>query len=259
MGEAKVWRVVHVPGVEAEDARHLHRELAALTAERTRMRNRIRSLLATQGQAVGRWKELREELETKRLWDGRRLGAQLRVRLERELARLEVVEDQIREIRREMKAELAREAESGSALDMMQRLAELRSIGPQGARVLAMELFGWREFKNRRQVGGVVGLTPTPYQSGETCTEQGIGKSGNVWVRRVMIQVAWAWLRWQPDSELTRWFNQRFAQGGRRQRQVGIVAVARKLVIVLWHYVERGEVPAGAVPGKGAKYVLKAA
>ena len=111
---------------------------------------------------------------------------------------------------------------------------------------MVFELFGWRKFTNRRQVGAIVGLTPTPYQSGDSSREQGISKAGNRALRRMMVELAWAWLRWQPDSALSRWYAQRFAYHGKRARKVGIVAVARKLLIALWRYVEQGEVPAGA-------------
>jgi transposase len=194
-----------------------------------------------------------------RLWDGTALGSHLRTRLEREIDRLELVGKQIRAIHQRMKAELEESAQSGTPGAMMQRLVELRSIGPQGARVMVMELFGWRQFRNRREVGGAMGLTPTPYQSGDSCHEQGISKAGNKWLRRVAIQIAWSWVRWQPHSELTKWFNVRFATGGPRQRRVGIVAMARKLMIALWRYADGGEAPAGAILGKVDTYVLKAA
>jgi transposase len=259
MGEQRVWSVVRLPPPEIEDARQVHRELATLTEERTRIRNRVRGLLAVQGLSVPRWSKLREELETMRMWDGRALGPQLRQRLGREVERLAVVGRQMRTLEQAMAAELRTAAAIGTPPAMMQRLVELRSIGPQGARVLVLELFGWRGFRNRREVGGAMGLTPTPYQSGESCHEQGISKAGNKWVRRVAIQIAWSWVRWQPDSELTRWFTRRFAAGGRGQRRVGIVALARKLMIALWRYVNSGVLPAGAILGPVDTYVLKAA
>jgi transposase len=127
------------------------------------------------------------------------------------------------------------------------QLESLKSLGPKFSRVLAAEVFAWREFANGKQVGGMSGLTPTPSQSGDTYREQGISKAGNWRVRWVMIELAWLWLRWQPDSELSRWYRRRFAGGSRRMRRIGIVALARKLLIALWRYVEFGELPAGAV------------
>lgn len=258
MGEPKVWSVVRIPPPQIEDFRQLHRELATLTEERTRIRNRIRGLLAVHGAAVRRWSKVREELATIRLWDGSALGEGLRRRLEREIERMELVQHQLRGIEHEMAAELQAVAEPGSALEMMQRLVQLRGIGVQGARIMVVELFAWRGFRNRREVGGCTGLTPTPYQSGTSMHEQGIDKAGNVWLRRVATQLAWSWVRWQPHSELTRWFTQRFANGGRRQRRVGIVGVARKLVIALWRYALGAELP-GTVTGQMDQYVLKAA
>jgi transposase len=259
LGEKKVWSVVRVPDVASEDARHVHRDLATLVEERTRGRNRIRALLYTQGLQVRRWPQLRAELQAMRRWDGTELGQPLRDRIERELVRLEGVAQQIKALEQEMEVELTAAVPAGSAGAMMQRLAALRSVGPQTARVLAFELFGWRQFRNRRQVGGLIGLTPTPYQSGASAHEQGISKAGNVWIRRVAIQLAWNWLRWQPQSELSHWFERRFAHGGRRQRRVGIVAVARRLLIALWRYAEGGAAPVGAILGPMDTYVLKVA
>jgi transposase len=119
-------------------------------------------------------------------------------------------------------------------------------VGPNGAWLQVYELFAWRHFDNRKQVGGCVGLTPTPYQSGDSRREQGISKAGNRRLRRMLVELAWCWLRWQPDSELSRWYMRRFGAGNGRSRKVGVVAVARKLLIALWKYVEHGEVPAGA-------------
>lgn len=258
MGEQKVWSVVRVPPPQIEDLRQVHRDLATLTEERTRIRNRIRGLLVVHGVAVRSWSKVRTELEAVRLWDGSVLGEGLRRRLEREITRLELVAQQIRGLEEEMDAELKTAAEPGSMLAMMQRLAQLRSIGPQGARILVVELFGWREFRNRRQVGGCTGLTPTPYQSGESLHEQGIDKAGNVWLRRVATQLAWSWVRWQPHSAEAQWFEQKFAHAGRRQRRVGIVAVARKLVIALWRYAGGVALPQ-AITGEMDTYRLKAA
>jgi transposase len=125
-------------------------------------------------------------------------------------------------------------------------LMKLKGIGPNSSWLFVMEFFGWRNFRNRREVGGLAGLTPTPYQSGTRSQEQGISKAGNRPVRGMAIEIAWAWVRYQPQSELTRWYMQRFGQGGKRLRKVGIVAVARKLLVALWNYLETGEIPAGA-------------
>ena len=126
-------------------------------------------------------------------------------------------------------------------------LPTLRGIGPIGTWTLATEIFGWRQIQNRRQLGGLVGLVPAPYQSGESTHDQGITRAGNKHVRRLMVQLAWSWVRYQPDSALTHWFQSKFGHGSRRLRRIGIVALARKLLIALWHYVERGEIPEGAI------------
>jgi transposase len=132
----------------------------------------------------------------------------------------------------------------------MQEIVENRSRLENNAAGLPLtvkELFGWREFGNRRQVAGCVGLAPTPYASGDSDHEQGISKAGNRRVRALLVELSWGWLKLQPDSALTVWFNKRFAGGGKRMRRVGIVALARRLVIALWKYLKTGEIPAGAV------------
>jgi transposase len=126
------------------------------------------------------------------------------------------------------------------------RLAGLRAIGMRSAWILTKELFEWRQFGNRRELAASAGLTPTPYNSGGSQIEQGISKAGNKRVRSLMVELSWMWLRLQPDSELTRWFNRRFAAGGKRMRRVGIVALARRLLIALWRFFRDGVIPAGA-------------
>jgi transposase len=129
---------------------------------------------------------------------------------------------------------------------MVRQLRQLRGIGDNGAWVLVMEFFGWREFKNRREVGGLAGLAPTPYASGNTYREQGISKAGNRWVRSMMIELAWGWLRYQPDSALTKWWNDKYAYASKAERKKGIVALARKLLVAFGHYLDKGLVPDGA-------------
>jgi transposase len=131
-------------------------------------------------------------------------------------------------------------------VEQVRQLVNLAGIGLSGSWLLVYELFGWRKFSNRRQVGAIVGLTPTPYQSGDDSREQGIRKAGSKVLRRMLVELAWGWLRWQPDSELSRWYQRRFAANGKRARKVGAVALARKLLVALWRYVDQGEVPAGA-------------
>ena len=154
-------------------------------------------------------------------------------RIEPEYHRLELVEAQIREVKGKQ-AEQMRAAQKNAALEKVRRLQRLVSIGLGSSWIFVMELFGWREFQNRRELAAAVGLTPTPYNSGDSAREQGISRSGNRRIRKLLIEIAWAWLRLQPESKLSRWYNQRFAKAGKRMRRIGIVALARKLVIDLW-------------------------
>lgn len=242
--DPKEWSVVRVPSVEEEDQRHLQRELETLKGEKTRHSNRIKSLLVLHGirRSVGR--RFLHQLSEMRLSDGSPLPRQLKARLEREYARWTLVVEQITELKQQRR-EALREAQDPVA-EKARRLMRLRGIGEHGGWQLSSELFSWRHFDNRRQLGSFAGLTPTPHQSGGLGREQGIDKAGNAWIRPTLIQLAWGWLRFQPNSQLSRWFEERFAKGSRRSRRVGIVALARKLLIALWHFVEHGVVPEGA-------------
>lgn len=243
-GEPRVWREVHVPPVEVEDTRQVQRELLTLKRERTRLRNRIRGLLTAQGVRTALDRELLFRLDRVRLWDGSPLPQHLRRRIEREWQCVLQLEEQIREVEGERR-ELLRQGE-GRVVETIQRLQTLRGIGEEGAWGLAVELLGWRDFANRRQVGAAGGLTPTPSSSGGRGQELGISKAGNPQVRALLVELAWLWLRLQPDSALSRWYQERFAHGSSRMRRIGIVAVARKLLIALWKYVTTGVVPEGA-------------
>ncbi len=179
------------------------------------------------------------------LWDGSPLPGQLQQRLQREHQRMELVEQHVRQLEQQ-RAVLVRRG-TAPALAMVRRLQSLRAIGPNGAWLTVMELFAWRRIRNRRQLGSLAGLAPTPYQSGGDDREQGISKAGNRRVRTMMVELAWCWLRFQPTSELSLWFTRRFALGSRRMRRIGIVALARRLLVQLWRYLETGTVPAVAV------------
>ncbi len=243
-GEKKVWSVVRVPSVEAEDRRHLHRELSTLKAERTRCSNRIKGLLVGQGVRIPVGADFLEQLDLVRLWDGSPILQGLRTRVECEFLRLQFTEQQIKSLERQHRT-LIRTADD-DCVEMVRRLLRLRGIGEKSAWLLVMEFFAWRQFRNRRQVGALAGLTPTPHQSGDDAQERGISKSGNVPIRAMIIEIAWGWLRFQPDSQLSRWYQERFGRGSKRLRKIGIVALARKLLIALWRYLEFGEIPAGA-------------
>lgn len=243
-GERKVWHVVHVPTPEEEDARHLQREIRTLKKEETRIVNRVRGLLASQGVAVkmGR-KGLVGPLESLRIWDGSPLASGLKLRVEQELSRRTVVHEQLLALEAERNRGIR---DGGSATAAIgRRLMELKAIGPATAETLTREIF-YRDFKNRRQIGSYSGLTPSPYQSGEMSHESGISHAGNRHARGILVDLAWDWLRYQPRSALSRWYQRRFGSGGPRMRKIGIVAVARKLLIALWRYAETGVLPEGA-------------
>lgn len=244
-GETGVWSVVRVPSVEEEDQRQWHRELGALKKERTRHVNRLKGLLAVQGVRMKVGSDFLVRLGEVRLWDGSSLPRAVRARLEREWARVELVQAQIREVRA-LRKQVLEESEAES-VEKVRRLSQLRGIGENGSWLLVMEFFAWRRFENRRQVGALAGLVPTPYCSGEMDREQGISKAGNRWVRAMMIELAWCWLRFQPQSELSLWFERRYGGGTRRSRRVGIVALARKLLVALWRYLDQGVIPEGAI------------
>jgi transposase len=244
-GERKLWSVVRVPSVEAEDGRQLGRELETLNKERTMHRGRIRGLLIQQGLEVRNpsGKGFLEELASLRTWEGKALPEDLKERVVREYERLRMVEDQMKFLRKERESRV----NSGAtpAYRMVAQLRSLYGIGKTSSWDFVMEMFGWRRFRNRKEVGAFPGLTPTPYDSGGSQREQGISKAGRGRIRGLNIQIAWGWLRFQPQSKLARWFWERFGHGGKRMRKIGIVAVARKLLIDLWRYLEYGVIPEG--------------
>ena len=243
-GESQVWSVVNPPSPEEEDQRQLHRDLMALKRERTHHINRIKGLLASQGVKMAIKMDFLTQLEMERLWDGSRLGEGLRDRLEREYQRYQLVQSQIRQID-QVRREAIRSDET-AALEQVRQLLRLKGIGVNSAWVYVMEFFAWRNFRNRRELGSLAGLAPTPYQSGDGGREQGISKAGNRPVRAMAIEIAWAWVRHQPDSALSIWYQKRFGHGNSRIRRIGIVALARKLLIALWRYLEFGVIPEGA-------------
>jgi transposase len=245
LGFRKAFRVVRVPSEEAEAGQRLHREDEYLTRQRTRVTNRMQGLLVAQGITELSLKgDFATRLERVRRWDGQGLSAELKAELVRMHAQYRLIEEHLAELVRAYAAELESDTAVGAS---RRRLEILKSMGPKTSRVISAEVFAWRKFSNAKEVAGMSGLTPTPSQSGDEQREQGIAKAGNRRVRWVMIEFAWLWLRWQPDSELSRWYRQRFAHGSRRMRRIGIVALARKLLIALWRYLEAGEIPVGAV------------
>lgn len=244
-GEKKVWQVVHVPRPEVEDQRHLHRELADLKEQRTQHINRIKGYLSNQGiclEVIGDFPEVVEHL---RMWNGEPLPAGLRARLLCEYQRFQLVQQQVKAL----EAERREMVQQGTQPEMEQvrQLLGLRGIGINCAGLNVMEFFCWRAFRNRREVGALAGLTPMPDRSGEEDHELGISKVGNRHIRAMAIEIAWGWLRYPPDSELSRWYQRRFGKGSKRLHKIGIVALARKLLMAIWRYLEFGTVPTGAV------------
>ena len=238
-GQEKMWSVLHEPSVQQEDARRLHREMGRLTHEITSHGNRISALLVLhnlRAHGVGGRSWLA-------WWSAHRdqVPPNLAREIERETERLLLASHQLKSLEADRRQQLA-----AGQHPVVVQLTRLRAIGVRGAWVLSKELFDWRRFSNRRQLAACLGLTPTPYSSGDSVVEQGISKAGNKRVRALAVELAWRWVSLQPDSALTQWFNQRFATRGQRMRRVGIVALARRLMIALWRYVEHGQVPAGA-------------
>lgn len=244
-GEYKVWSVVKVPGIAIEDYRQLHRELSSLKKERTQHINRIKGLLASQGITLSVTTAFEDHLPKLRLWDGRPVSPYLRARLEREYQRIQVIEAQVKQID-DLRYMLLRTSQD-PAIEQVRQLMKLKGIGINSAWLFVMEFFAWREFHNRREVGALAGLTPTHNQSGDSSHDQGISKAGNRFVRGIVIEIAWGWLHHQPGTKNTRWFQERFAGKAKRIRRIGIVALARRLLIDLWRYLETGQIPEGAV------------
>jgi transposase len=244
-GERRALRPVRVPSVAEEDARELHRELESVKRARVAVGNRIGSLLATHGLRMALGADGATALAAATQWDGTPLPPQLAARLQREWETYAALSARIRGLEATRRAEIR--TGTSAALAQVQQLLRLRGIGENSAWLFVFELFGWRTFQNRRQVGAVAGLTPTPWCSGTLTRERGMSGAGNARVRTMAIEIAWGWLRFQPDSALTRWYQARFGSGSARLRRIGIVALARKLLIALWRYLTLGVVPDGAV------------
>ena len=244
-GERQALRIVRVPSPEDEDRRELHRELVRAKQDRGSVTNRIKGLLFKAGVTLKDLRDLPTRLKRIRLWNGEPLPQGLAARIERDWRMAEQLTERIKAIVAERRRMLRKEKDE--ATECARKLIQLRGIGENAGWLFSTEFFAWREFKNRRQVGGLAGLTGTPYQSGATNREQGISKAGNRWIRGMVVEIAWGWLRYQPQSELSRWYEQKYAHGNSRMRRIGIVALARKLLIELWKYLKTGTPPAGAL------------
>lgn len=240
-GETAVWRTVRVPSETDEAARHGSRERSALVKEHTRIVNQIRSWLATCGATVPRRRQAQWWTRVT-TWCGEALPQSLQDRIARAETRRQLLAAQIADLTTQQRAAAA----TAPVDSARQRLVQLKGVAATSTAVLLEEGLVWREFRNRRQVGGILGFAPMPHQSGDASHDQGISRAGIEPLQTISIQLAWNWLRWQPRSPLTQWFERRFAQAGPRARRIGIVAVARRLLIQLWRYATTGVVPAGA-------------
>lgn len=244
-GERHVCAVVRVPTVEEEDARRSHRERQRLVRERTGHINRIKGLLFAQGIRGIEPKLRRTQIDFTALKtaEGHPLPERLRRELEREYARLDLIETQLREVEKERDTA---DAQDPVVERKRQMLVTLQGIGGTSAAILAREVFA-RSFASRRHLGSYLGLTPSAYDSGSTTRCQGISKAGNSWARRILIEVAWLWQKYQPASPLSHWYIQKTAGQSSRIRRIMLIAMARKLAIPLWRYVETGLIPEGVV------------
>lgn len=254
-GERQVLSEVRVPTVEQDDARRGLRERQRLVKERTAHGNRIKGLLKTQGimDFDPRAADAVARLDALVTGDDRHLGPCLKRELTRELERLALVMRQMKEVEAErdnVVADCEEAAATGSGpardLAMITTLNRLKGIGMNDATILAREAL-WRDFRNRREIGGWSGLAPAPWASGSVSRSQGITKAGPPMLRAHMIQMSWRWLHWQPDSELAKWYRKRTEGATGRMRRIMVVALARKLLIALWRYATTGLVPRGAI------------
>jgi len=244
-GEKKAFKVVQVPSEEEEDRRLWHRELKVLKDARSGISARLRSLLKLQGI---RWKGslggLLERLPELRNWKGEPVPEVLLRVLRLEAERWEELSASIKKLDQERREWM--KIHHNVIWQMVVQFMKLKGIGIETAWYLSLELFGWRKFANRKQLGSLAGISPTPYDTGDGHREQGISKTSNSQMRSILIEMAWIWVRCQPNSKLTLWWKRRFSQAGGRARKIGIVAVARKLLIALWKFLRFGEIPEGA-------------
>lgn len=246
-GEPRVCTMVRAPTPEDEDRRRLCRERKVLIAERVEHVNRIKGLLFSQG--ISSYEPLRRDrrqrLEDLTTGDGRTLPTHLKIQISRELDRLELLLDQIKLAEAERDGLLA-EGQAAAPESPARMLLEFKGIGAECAATLWLEAL-FRHFDNRRQLASYAGLAPTPWQSGSVDREQGVSKAGNPRLRAILIELAWLWLRHQPQSALALWFKERVKRNGGRMKKTTIVALARKLLVALWKYVTAGIVIEGAV------------
>ncbi len=259
--------MIRVPDADHEDARHLSRELHELKTEKTSHTNRIKGLLETQGIALDQVTlNFKSRLEPMKTADDRPLCPELKTDCDGSLTDSNWLLSTFENWSESRRSAQASQQEEGKRENLSAkenrdqiafRLCHLLGIGTVTAWTLSLEIFGWRDIKNRRQLGAFVGLVPVPYDSGNSEREQGVSKSGRAELRSLMIEIAWMWLYYQPDSELSKWYRRRFDDGTKRNRKRGIVALARKLLIALSKYVKDGEPPAGSKLSSGINAITR--
>jgi transposase len=247
-GEPRVVRIARVPSIEQEDARRASRERDRLIKEQTAHTNRIKGLLRLLGMAVGtpRRRDWLGWLERQRDWNGQPLPPHILAEVKREHGRLMLVRQQLTELEQSQAAEASAAAGPAPMAEQRDNLQRLKALGPAFTATMVNEVF-YKDFQNRREVASYTGLVPSPWKSGGIDREQGISKAGNRRARQKAIELAWLWLRHQPDSALSRWFRTRTANAGKRAKRIAIVALARKLIVALWRYLTTGLVPDGAI------------
>jgi transposase len=241
-GEEQVFSVVEVPGIEQEDAKRTLRERKRLVKERCQHTNRIKGLLATQG--IYDFRPLRRDRHGQ--LDALDLPDRLTREIGRQLKRLDLVLELITQVEKERDAVIADEDPANEMAVKTRQLGRLKGIGPEFSSILASELY-YRKFESRRKLAGFVGLCSSPYNSGAMVRDQGISKAGPARIRQTAIELAWTWVRYQPESALAKWFKARVGEMKGRIRRINIVALARKLLIALWRYLETGLIPEGAI------------
>jgi transposase len=244
-GARKVWSVVRVPSVADEDRRQLHRELLTTQRDRTRVITRMTGLLAGYGVRLVLQGEGEAQRAQARQWAGSPRPAALQARLQREWQQVQWRTEQIVSLEAERRAILRTREEP--VVEPVRQLATLRGIGVNSAGVFVMACVAWRDVQTPKQGGALAGLTPTPYQRGQASRDLGITKAGNGSRRTMAVELAWGWVRFQPESALTPWYQARFGRGSARLRKIGIVALARKVPIALWRFLNTGGPPAGAM------------
>lgn len=241
-GETRCWQVCRVPTIEQEAVRRLDREYDRLKKERKAHVSRLKALMALHGVRCAKLSQLHPGQI--RDWSGHLLDVPWQEEIQRELERLALADNQVSQLEKQM--EEALRTPKTTQHQTAARLHKLSSLGPVTSTALASQFF-WRDFNNRREVGAAAGLTSCPYFSGDTQVDQGISRAGHRRVRTLAVELAWMWLRLQPKTALSRWYNERFGPGSKRLRRIGIVAMARKLLVALWKYLKWGIVPEGAL------------